>query len=234
MTASRDADVPCPGCGRPYPAARFEGGRTLHCTCGARVGRAPTPGPAAPGAPRFAVDAMLGRLALWLRLLGFDAFYEADVDDAALARRALDEGRILLTRDRALAEAWTVPGLTLVASEDSREQLREVARRFGLAAHARPFSRCSRCNAELEPASREAVLADVPPRVAATHVGFLRCPGCRRVYWEGSHVERMRRVLGEALEPPGSALASPPAPPAQAPAPSQARASSAGAKRRRP
>jgi uncharacterized protein with PIN domain len=148
---------------------------------------------------------MLGRLALWLRLLGFDTFYEAHVDDADLARRALDERRTLLTRDRALPEAWSVPDVYLVASEDARAQLQEVARRFGLAAHARPFSRCSRCNAPLEPASLDAVRGRIPPRVAASHVAFLRCPGCRRIYWEGTHVERMRRVLEEALEEPAPA-----------------------------
>ena len=201
MTGPRDAsgEVPCPGCGRRYPAARFEGGRTLHCTCGARVGRAPPPPPPLAGAPRFAADAMLGRLALWLRLLGFDTFYEADVDDAALARRALDEQRTLLTRDRALLEAWTLPDAYLVAAEDSQAQLQEVARHFQLAAHAQPFSRCSRCNAPLEPTSLDAVRARIPPRVAATHVAFLRCPACRRIYWEGTHVARMRQVLEEAL-----------------------------------
>jgi uncharacterized protein with PIN domain len=142
---------------------------------------------------------MLGRLALWLRLLGFDTFYEADVDDAALARRALDEQRTLLTRDRALLEAWSLPDAYLVAAEDSQAQLHEVARRFQLASHAHPFSRCSRCNTPLEAASLDAVRTRIPPRVAATHVSFLRCPACRRIYWEGSHVSRMRQVLDDAL-----------------------------------
>jgi hypothetical protein len=170
------------------------------------VGLAPPP-PIRAGPPRFAVDAMLGRLALWLRLLGFDVFFEPDVGDEALARRALDEGRTLLTRDRALPDTWRIPGAHLVAAEGGLAQLREVVSRFGLAAHAQPFSRCSRCNAPLEPASLDAVRDRVPPRVAASHVAFLRCPGCRRVYWEGSHVARMRRVLDEVLsgaEPGGA------------------------------
>jgi len=196
----RDADaVPCPGCGRRYDRTRFQGGRTLHCTCGARVGPAPAPRARSGGPPRFAVDAMLGRLAVWLRLLGFDAFYEPHVEDAALARRALEEGRALLTRDRALPEAFRLPDVHVVAAQEVRAQLREVAARYGLARFARPFSRCSLCNAPLEPVAPEAARAHVPPRVATAAAAFLRCPACGRLYWEGSHVARMRRVAEEVL-----------------------------------
>lgn len=187
--------VACPGCGRLYDAALFALGRTLHCTCGARVGLPRTPLAAEPGAPRFAADAMLGRLARWLRLLGFDTSFEAHVEDEALVRRALAERRTVLTRDRRLPEEWTLVPVFVLRAEDLRGQLGELGARFALAAHARPFSRCNRCNAPLEPASEAHVAARVPPHVRATHRRFLRCPACGRVYWAGSHVARMRALL---------------------------------------
>jgi uncharacterized protein len=190
----------CPRCGRAYDEARFAFGRTLHCACGARVG-APVSTAALDGELRFAVDAMLGRLARWLRLLGFDSVWEADVPDERLVRRALDEQRWLLTRDRALLVEWRVPRGYLVAAERPFEQLREVAHEFGLGPHVRSFVRCSRCNAGLEPLDPEHAAALVPAPVRERHERFLACPDCRRVYWEGTHVERMRRLLARALAP---------------------------------
>jgi len=149
------------------------------------------------GEPRFLADAMLGRLARWLRLLGFDVAYDDAIPDAELARRAFEEGRVVLTRDRALPEEWRLPRVIVLQSESTREQLRELARVFPLQDAARPFARCSRCNAPLEDAAPEAVAADVPPRILATQSRFHRCPACGRVYWEGSHVERIRRALDQ-------------------------------------
>jgi uncharacterized protein with PIN domain len=195
-------DVRCPSCGRRYEAARFAFGCTLSCACGARVG---APLEEVEDDPRrvvrFAVDAMLGRLARWLRLLGFDAIWEPHVPDAALVRRALEEERWILTRDRALPVEWRVPRVHVVSAETPFEQLREVIRVFGLAPHARPFARCSRCNTPLEPLAPEHAAARVPPAVRERHDRFFVCPRCDRVYWEGSHVERMRRVLERALAP---------------------------------
>jgi uncharacterized protein with PIN domain len=193
--------IRCPGCGRAYPDERFAFGRTLHCACGRRVGTAlladlPANGD---GPPRFAVDAMLGRLARWLRLLGFDVRYAPDVADADLVRAALEEARWILTRDRALPEEWRVPRVHLVAAEAPLDQLREVVDAFDLAARAAPFARCTRCNALLEPLAPEAAAGRVPPRVHAAHERFWHCPGCGRIYWAGSHVERMRRTLDRVL-----------------------------------
>lgn len=196
--------IACPRCGRTYGEARFAFGRTLHCACGARVGAlvgVPTP-EAEPGELRFAVDAMLGRLARWLRLLGFDASWEADVPDARLVRLALDEGRWILTRDRALPVEWRVPRVHLVSAEQPFEQLREVVRAFELGPRVRPFVRCTRCNALLAPLATEDAAARVPARVRERHARFLACPGCGRVYWEGTHVERMRRLVARVLERP--------------------------------
>lgn len=189
MTGDR---VRCPGCGREYDAARFAFGRTRHCTCGARVGIEAV---VSSGETRFLADAMLGRLARWLRLLGFDTAWDAAIADADVARRALEEERIVLTRDRALPEEWRLPRVVVLRSEATGEQLRELARLFPLRETAQPFTRCSRCNALLDDVSADAVAASVPPRIAATQARFLRCRGCGHVYWEGSHVARIRRAL---------------------------------------
>jgi uncharacterized protein with PIN domain len=192
--------VPCPRCGREYDVTLFEFGRTLWCSCGSRVGLAPRVLRLDGGAPtRFLADRMLGRLARWLRILGIDCADAGDVPDAELVRRAAREQRILLSRDRALPEDWRSPVIHLVASEELPEQLREVLRAFELQDAVRLFSRCNRCNQPLRAAAAGDVAARVPPRVLATHGAFLECPACRRVYWEGSHTERMRRVVAELL-----------------------------------
>lgn len=185
--------VPCPGCGRSYDVTLFAFGRTIHCTCGARVGLGERAVPTGP--PRFAADAMLGRLARWLRVLGFDTTWEAHVPDEALVRRALAERRTVLTRDRRLPEEWTLVPVCVLHAEDLRSQLAELGHRFALAAHARPFSRCNRCNEPLQPASAAEAELHVPHRVLANHREFQRCPRCGRIYWAGSHVARMRALL---------------------------------------
>jgi len=194
--------ISCPGCGRSYDDALFAFGRTISCACGRRVGaELRAEDRCGDGPPRFAVDAMLGRLARWLRVLGLDATWTADVADAALVRHALDEGRWLLTRDRALPAEWRVPRIHLVESEQPLEQLREISDAFALRPGVRLFARCTRCNAPLEAVPREVAAARVPPRVLARNDRFWRCPRCERLYWEGSHVDRMRRTLERVLGP---------------------------------
>jgi uncharacterized protein with PIN domain len=192
--------VPCPGCGREYDVTLFEFGRTLWCTCGRRVGlepRARSHGAQAP--ERFIADAMLGRLARWLRLLGFDCAYEREIADAELVRRGVSERRIVLTRDRAVREEWWVSEIHLVEAETTREQLLELLRRFGLARRIRLFSRCAECNEPLEPADAARVSQRVPERVRQTHDSFSSCPRCARVYWAGSHAQRIERVVDSLL-----------------------------------
>jgi hypothetical protein len=191
--------VPCPRCGRGYDATLFAFGRTIDCACGERVGVEPHRGPLVAGEPRFLADAMLGRLARWLRILGFDTAYRDDWVDAELARRAFEEERVVLTRDRRLPDQWRLPRALVLASEAPADQLREIARAFPRVTGARAFTRCSRCNALLEPATRESVAERVPARVLREQTAFRRCPGCGRVYWEGSHVARMRRALDDLL-----------------------------------
>ncbi len=148
---------------------------------------------------RFVADDMLGRLAKWLRLLGYDVLYPAPARDAHLLRLAQAEGRVLLTRDRGLAERCS-GGKVLVKSEDPWKQLRQVIDELGLDVNRGFLTRCAVCNEPIEAVPKEDVKDFVPPYVFRTHERFARCPVCGRVYWEGSHVERMRRKLAEILE----------------------------------
>jgi uncharacterized protein with PIN domain len=141
---------------------------------------------------RFVADAMLGRLARWLRLLGFDCTYDSTITDEGLVRLALADTRTILTRDRRLPKEWWIEGIYLVRAESVRNQLVEVIQRFGLASSIRILTRCSACNRTLNPVSRAEVSGRVPPRTFSLQEAFFECPGCRRVYWEGSHAARIR------------------------------------------
>jgi uncharacterized protein with PIN domain len=192
--------IPCAGCGRQYDVALFQFGRTIQCTCGARVGLETRLGPPVTAdRPRFIADAMLGRLARWLRTLGFDTAYDAGISDAELVRRALGEERYILTRDRKLPEEWRIEGCLIVRAKRPLEQLAEVATAFGLEAPAHLFTRCRACNRVLVPADRDAVARRVPPRVIEREAAFVQCPACHRIYWEGSHTDRMRAVIARVF-----------------------------------
>ena len=153
---------------------------------------------------RFVLDGHLGRLAAYLRLLGFDTLYTNRADDVDLARLAGADGRILLTRDRGLLKRRAVVHGYFVRDDDPRRQLAEVARRYGLAASAQPFTRCTRCNGPIEEVEREQVAHLLQERTLRYYKVFGRCGSCGTVYWEGSHVERMRVVIRAALGPPST------------------------------
>ncbi|MBC7225389.1 MAG: Mut7-C ubiquitin/RNAse domain-containing protein, partial [Anaerolineae bacterium] len=143
--------------------------------------------------PRFVVDGHLGRLAAYLRMLGFDTLYRNDYADAELARLSAEEGRILLTRDRGLLKRGQVTHGYCLRHTVPREQAVEVLRRFDLGGAVQPFRRCLRCNGLLEGVAREDVWDLLPPHVRAAHEEFRRCAQCGRVYWKGSHYRRMHR-----------------------------------------
>jgi hypothetical protein len=136
---------------------------------------------------------MLGRLAKWLRLLGYDTDYEHQAADHELARRARAEGRVLLTRDHDLAARRGLDTL-LIESEQFEEQVQEVQAALG-DPPAPAFSRCSVCNVVLENVSPSEVADRVPPYVLETQVEFRHCPACGRIYWSGSHVQAMNQHL---------------------------------------
>jgi uncharacterized protein len=149
--------------------------------------------------PRFVVDTMLGRLARWLRAVGYDTLYPGQVEDRRLLRIARLEARILVTRDRMLARLGE-PMSCLVRSDVLEEQLHEVVERLALCpAQECWLSRCLECNTVLEPRARAQLRGRVPDHVFATHTAFMACPGCERFYWAGTHVDRMRERLQRVL-----------------------------------
>jgi len=144
---------------------------------------------------RFSCDAMLGTLARWLRLAGFDTIFDPGLTDAELAASSRKEGRWLLTRDRALASA-AGPRVVLLRATALAAQLDEVRERLPLDRHqGRWLSRCPRCNGELREASPEEVATRVPPYVAAQIREFRVCAVCTHVYWAGTHVPRIASRL---------------------------------------
>ena len=155
-------------------------------------------------AQRFVVDTMLGRLARWLRAMGYDTLYPGPSPGRAGDRRLLKlarlEGRVLVTRDRMLARLASPRGC-LVSAEDVDQQILEVVRSMALSPPETDWlSRCLDCNALLESRPREGLEGLVPLHVFATQWQFMACAGCGRIYWRGTHAERMlarlRRLLG--------------------------------------
>jgi uncharacterized protein with PIN domain/sulfur carrier protein ThiS len=146
---------------------------------------------------RFAADVHLGRLARYLRLVGFDSLYRNDWVDRELAEISLAECRILLTRDRGLLMRSAVTHGYLVRDTRPRAQLAEVLEHFDLFGSLSPFTRCSACNSLVESVSRAEVAATLPARTAAHYDEFWRCTGCGRVYWQGAHYRSLLELFSE-------------------------------------
>jgi len=138
---------------------------------------------------------MLGTLAKWLRILGYDTLFDPGLDDHQLVRLARAEGRILLTRDQELSQRRGLQVL-LIASENLDEQINQVLTELELEPN-RSFSRCPVCNELLETVDRKAVRSKVPTYVAQMHNTFKNCPACQRVYWRGTHWRQMEDHLSQ-------------------------------------
>ena len=144
-------------------------------------------------ATRLIADVMLGRLAKWLRLLGYDTRYDNSAADTALLRIAQAEERVLLTRDRSLARQRGVRAIW-IESQELQAQIRQVRAAIGPPPNG-SLTRCAVCNARLEAIDTVDVEARVPPYVFQTQEEFYHCPHCERIYWAATHVERMREVI---------------------------------------
>jgi hypothetical protein len=145
--------------------------------------------------PRFILDVHLGRLAEYLRLLGFDTLYRNDYDDPELAQVAGREERILLTRDLGLLKRSLVLYGAYVRATDPQQQVIEVLGRFDFFDKIAPFRRCSRCNGLLQSVTKEEILAQLQPATQRQHDEFQRCQGCGQIYWKGSHFGRMQQFI---------------------------------------
>lgn len=145
---------------------------------------------------RFTADANLGRLVTWMRMLGYDTEGDRGEAERRFLRRAQEEGRVVLTRKRGMAERQFTGRILVIAADRVPRQLDEVIERFGLhPATEMFFSRCLRCNLVLEKVERGDVENRVPEYVYRNTSDFRECPQCRRVYWPGTHGENARRFL---------------------------------------
>lgn len=144
---------------------------------------------------RFVLDVHLGRLARYLRLLGFDAVYTNEATDAEIAARSAAERRIVLTRDVGLLKRREVTHGYWVRSSDPRAQLTEVVRALDLAESMAPFSRCMACNGVLEPLDEREVREALPEGIRGRYATVSRCRDCARLYWPGSHYDRLGRMV---------------------------------------
>jgi uncharacterized protein with PIN domain len=147
----------------------------------------------------FIADVMVGKLARWLRVLGFDVVYSNRLEDDEIMGIAAAENRIILTRDVAFAtRCRKAYKLLFIEPNDWRSQLRQVIDAYGLK-NFRILSRCVECNSLLQDIEKERVAAKVPPYVYQTQEQFSLCPSCDRLYWRGTHVEAILRQIGEDL-----------------------------------
>jgi uncharacterized protein with PIN domain len=149
---------------------------------------------------RFVADAHLGGLARLLRMAGFDTLYENDYHDAEIAAISSSQSRIVLTRDRDLLIRKEISAGCYVRALKAEEQAKQVFQRYQLAPRAKPFSLCLSCNAPLHSVAKSEVESILPPRVRELHEEFSRCDICGRVYWKGSHWQRMEALLGRLLD----------------------------------
>jgi uncharacterized protein with PIN domain len=148
---------------------------------------------------RFIIDNNVGRLAKWLRMMGYDAILFNEVDDGRMVKYALSQDRIIITRDSEFMKRRAVTTgrvkAILVAGDDPEAQMQKVMRALQLDSEYKPFSRCIECNTELLPRDRQQVAESVPPRVYDIQEQYMECPSCRRLFWRGTHWQAMNRKL---------------------------------------
>ena len=151
--------------------------------------------------PRFVLDVNLGKLAKRMRLLGFDCLYRNDYRDTDVVNIAVNEQRIVLTRDRRLLYIKRVNHGYWIRAVDAESQVDEVMHRFNLFTLIHPFTRCSICNTLLSPVAKSDIMDRLEPKTRRYYQFFYQCSGCRRIYWQGSHSEKMRQRFADFLSP---------------------------------
>ena len=144
---------------------------------------------------RFVLDTHLGRLAAYLRMFGFDTLYRNDYDDPTLADISAREHRILLTRDRQLLMRKHINHGYFVRETQPKKQLAEIFARFDLYGSARPFTRCMHCNGNIRPVAKEQIESHLLPCTKAWRNEFWQCDTCRKIYWKGTHYQRMTQII---------------------------------------
>jgi uncharacterized protein with PIN domain len=149
---------------------------------------------------RFVLDVHLGTLARHLRLLGFDTTWQRDLEDEAIIDIALEEKRIILTRDKGILKNGRVTHGYWLRATDPVAQLEEIVQALDPSERIRPYSRCMECNGRLESITRREAARHVPLQVFLVYRDFKRCESCNRVYWAGSHTRQLDRIIKTARE----------------------------------
>lgn len=147
--------------------------------------------------PKFILDVHLGRLVKYLRLLGFDTIYRNDFTDNEIIETAATEDRIILTRDVGILKRNEVNKGYWIRNQDPKEQVKEVVKRFDLYRHVEPFKHCLECNGLISKVSKESIQDRLLPGTRKYYDTFYQCPDCQRIYWEGSHYQRMLKTIRE-------------------------------------
>ena len=148
----------------------------------------------------FAADRTLGKLAKWLRILGFDTIFESDISNKGFYDH-LEPERVLLTRTAKIRDRFAAKRLLFIESDDVCEQLRQIIGELAIVRQdIRVFSMCLPCNSPIIEVNKQAVYGRVPDYIWQTHDEFSRCRQCERIYWSGSHVARSRAIIEKLFE----------------------------------
>ena len=155
-------------------------------------------------APKFIVDHNVGKLAKWLRIMGYDTWFFNGTSDAELVAMALAEDRVILTRDTQIVKRGIITSgrlkAVLIQSDEPEQQMRQVIDMLNLDCQFRPFALCLECNQPLQERSKQQVEDMVPPYVFQTQSQYMECPACHRIYWRGTHWQAMTRRLEQFIK----------------------------------
>lgn len=150
--------------------------------------------------PKFIVDVHLGKLAKYLRILGFDVLYRNNYEAAEIIKIAKNETRIILTKSVALLKNKLVTRGYWIRSKNLFEQLKEVLLRFDLFVRIKPFSRCLVCNGVIKPITKKSIINGLLPDTKLYFEKFYQCDSCNKIYWQGSHYYHMQNVVNELIK----------------------------------
>lgn len=145
--------------------------------------------------PKFVLDVHLGKLAKFMRLVGFDTYYRNNLEDSEIINISLSSRRVILTRDIGILKTGKVTHGYFVRNTNPFEQIKEIINRFQLENYINPFTLCLLCNSELEPIDKVSIIERIPPKVKNMYDEFYYCEKCDKVYWKGSHYLEMKTKL---------------------------------------
>jgi uncharacterized protein with PIN domain len=152
---------------------------------------------------KFIVDNNVGKLAKWLRIMGYDTVFFTGIDDSRMVAKALAEGRVILTRDTEIMKRRLVTSGRLkaifISSEEPEKQMRQVIKTLNLDCQFQPFALCLECNQPLVGKNKDQVKDRVPPHVFQTQSQYVECPACHRIYWRGTHWQAMTKKLKKLM-----------------------------------